>query len=123
MPRSQTLWLGPSLEWISRPTGDRYRLGKTSRLILQALVANHRAGCGAALSGEELLDIGWPGERPLAQAGYRRVLAELNRLRGMGVHDLLAQSEEGYALTPETILREAPVPLLSRLFGGGRHSR
>jgi hypothetical protein len=115
-----TLWLGPSLDWIARPNGERFRLGRASRLIVQELVARRRKEGSPALTAQELLEVGWPGERPIAQAGANRVYVELNRLRRMGLRDLLVKTTEGYCLSPETIVRDAPVPLFSRVFAGRR---
>jgi hypothetical protein len=83
-------------------------------------VARRRKEGSPALTAQELLEVGWPGERPIAQAGANRVYVELNRLRRMGLRDLLVKTTEGYCLSPETIVRDAPVPLFSRVFAGRR---
>ena len=72
------------------------------------------------MSVQELLEAGWPGERPVAQAGANRVYVELNRLRRLGLRELLVKTADGYALAPETIVREMTASLFTRIFGARR---
>lgn len=104
-----TLSLGLDAEWIAGPDGVRHRPGRSTKRIVQELVARHRRSADA-LSVQELLDVGWPGERPIAQAGANRVYVELNRIRRMGLRDLLERTTDGYRLAPETQVQEAKPP-------------
>lgn len=98
---AHTLYVGPDTSWIAGPSGERHRLGRSLRLIVDALVARHR-NAGPPLTVAELLEAGWPGERPIAQAGANRVHVEMNRLRNMGLRDILECPGDGYRLAPQT---------------------
>ena len=100
-----TIWLGQDAEWIAGPDGLRHRPGRSARRIVQALVARHRLRGGSPLTVPELLEIGWPGERPIPQAGANRVYVELNRIRRMGLRDLVERTPDGYRLTSEAIVQ------------------
>lgn len=99
------LVLGPEATWFATRDGARHRLGGAQRRILLALVERHRARPGAPLDVWELLEAGWPGESPSAEAGSNRVYVALTRLRGMGLRDLLERFEDGYRVTPSTVVR------------------
>jgi hypothetical protein len=100
----RTLWLGPNADWIAGPDGVRHRPGRSTTRLVQELVARHQRRA-AALSVQELLEVGWPGERPIAPAGANRVYVELNRLRRVGLRDLLERTPKGYRLAPDTVVQ------------------
>ena len=43
---------------------------------------------------------GWPGERMSPESGARRVYVTINRLRKLGLGDLLLTTGDGYMLAP-----------------------
>jgi hypothetical protein len=102
-----TVVLGPEAMWIAAPEGGRHRLGRSLRRIVAALVARHRAAPGEPLSMWDLLEVGWPGERPALEAGANRVYTALTRLRRMGLRDALERFEDGYRLSPRYEVRSA----------------
>ncbi|MCB9727443.1 MAG: hypothetical protein H6746_03050 [Deltaproteobacteria bacterium] len=100
---ARTLVIGPDAAWMAGPDGTSVRLGRTLRRVLMALVDRHEAG-GPALTMWDLLEAGWPGERPLLEAGSNRVYVSLSRLRQLGLRDLIERHEDGYRLTPTTCI-------------------
>jgi DNA-binding winged helix-turn-helix (wHTH) protein len=66
---------------------------------VRALVAQHRERAGTALSVDELLERGWPGEQ-VAQSGANRVYVALTTLRKLGLRDFLNRDQAGYLLDP-----------------------
>ena len=56
---------------------------------------------GVALSLDDLLCAGWPGERVLAEAGASRVYTAIGTLRRMGLKPTLLRRDDGYLLDPE----------------------
>lgn len=93
------------LTWVAGPDGQKQRVGSASRRILRALANQHRDQPGVPLTVWDLLDIGWPGERPLPEAGANRVYVELNRLRKLGLRDCIERFDAGYRLSPRLAVR------------------
>lgn len=100
-----TLTLGPDTTWVAGPDGTRHRLGRAHRRIILALVARRDAAPDAPLTLWDLLEAGWPGERPMAEAGANRVYVALTRLRVLGLRDVVERFEDGYRLCPRTVVR------------------
>lgn len=84
---------------------DLRRRGPLRRLLLA--LARHRCSAQASrgLTALELLEAGWPGERPLGDSGMARVYVAVRRLRALGLGELLQTRDEGYALDPSTQVR------------------
>lgn len=101
-PQTRTLTLGPDATWAAGPDGARCRLNGPLRRLLVALVRHHATRGGEVLTVWDLLDVGWPGERPLPDAGANRVYVTLTRLRALGLRDVIERFDEGYRLAPET---------------------
>jgi len=62
---------------------DLVRYGPVRRL-LERLVEERLAKPGVALSAEQLIEAGWPGERMRHSAGLLRVYGPMPRLRRLG---------------------------------------
>jgi hypothetical protein len=101
------LVIGPDAAWFSVPGGERQRLGRALRRILVALIDNHASRPGAPLSMWEILEAGWPGERPVFEAGANRVYVAIARLRSRGLRDVIDRFEDGYRLASRTMIRAA----------------
>lgn len=106
-PGGLALTLGPEAAWVAGPGGERQSLGKTQRRIVQALVALHRERPGATLTMWEVFEAGWPGERPIREAGANRVYVTLARLRQLGLRDVVERFEDGYRIAPQATVRTA----------------
>ncbi len=78
------------------------------RGILEALVAQHVVAPGEPISLDGVLDAGWPGERMSPESGARRVYVTINRLRKLGLGDLLLTTGDGYMIAPGTDVKRAP---------------
>jgi hypothetical protein len=102
--------LGPRATWIEAPSGERQKLGRALSRMVLALVERLRQG-DAPLTTAELLEAGWPGEQPIFEAGQNRVYVSVNRLRGVGLREVLERSGDGYRLVPGTIVRIEGEPL------------
>lgn len=68
--------------------------------IVRALVEARLSGPGLALTQEQLLEAGWPGERMQPAAAANRVKVALSTLRSAGLRDLLLRAESGHLLDP-----------------------
>ena len=104
-PGFRTLLLGPDATWVAGPDGQRHRLGRAHRKILLALADRHEAGSGELLTMWDLLEAGWPGEHPIAEAGANRVYVALAHLRRLGLRDIIERTDEGYKLAPRAVVR------------------
>jgi hypothetical protein len=93
-------------EWIETPNGIRHslRARRPLRRVLYALAYARRDRSGCALTVDELLQAGWPGETPLAEAGSNRVYVAISTLRQLGLGDLIQRWDGGYRLDPHVPL-------------------
>ena len=69
------------------------------RRILVALAERRRDAPGDAVGLDEIVALGWPGERMGHAAGVNRAHVALAELRKLGLRDVLVTSPDGYALT------------------------
>ncbi len=101
--------VGPRVEWLRlHPSGafvDLARRGPMRRLMT-ALLRAYRAG-GRALSVEEMVDAGWPGDRSRPESAAARVYATVRLLRRAGLHETLETVDGGYRLAPGIEVRES----------------
>jgi hypothetical protein len=93
-------------EWIETPNGIRHslRARRPLRRVLHALAYARRDRSGCALTVDELLQAGWPGETPLAEAGSNRVYVAISTLRQLGLAELIQRWDGGYRLDPHVPL-------------------
>lgn len=98
----------PEGAWI-RVDGASKRLDGRGALkrILVALVKQRLAAPGVRLDPDMLLEIGWPGERPIREAGMNRVYVAVSNLRKFGLRDGLQRDGEGYRIDPRITVRFA----------------
>lgn len=90
--------------WVETVDGRR-RLGAAHGRLLLALVEAHERG--ELLDAWTLLERGWPGEEPVAEAGANRVYVALTRLRQLGLRDALERAGGGFRIAPGTVVRTA----------------
>jgi hypothetical protein len=102
-----TVHVGPDAAWVAGPDGERHHLGRALRQIMVALVEHHRSRPHSALNVDELLQAGWPGERPAFEAGANRVYVALSRLRSMGLRDAIERFDDGYRIPAQVRVRIA----------------
>jgi hypothetical protein len=114
--RTRQILLGHDGEWLETPNGMRHSLGRRRplRRLLLALARAHAAGA-PALSVDDLLEAGWPGERPLPEAGSNRVWVAISTLRKLGLGEILQRWDGGYRLDPAVPCR---VERAERVAGG-----
>lgn len=103
----RTVLLGPEALWVAGPDGQRHKLGRAHRKIVMTLADRHESGSLEALSMWDLLEAGWPGERPVALAGANRVYVVLAQLRRAGLREVLERTENGYRLSPRAVVRRS----------------
>jgi hypothetical protein len=104
---SAVLLVGPDVAWFSVGGGERQRLSGALRRVLSALIDRHASRPNAPLSMWDILEAGWPGERPVAEAGANRVYVAIARLRTRGLRDVIDRFEDGYRISPGTVIRSA----------------
>ncbi len=94
--------IGRDGDWLETPNGMRHALAtrRPLRRLLVALAEAHRSRAGVALTVDELLHAGWPGEDPLPEAGSNRVYVAISTLRKLGLSELLQRWDGGYRLDP-----------------------
>jgi predicted ATPase/tetratricopeptide (TPR) repeat protein len=92
--------------------GQRFRLSEPKlsvdlsrraplRRILVALAHHHTEAPGEELSVDDIVAMGWPGERIARTAAVNRAYVALATLRRLGLRDVIVRSESGYQLTPK----------------------
>lgn len=95
--------------WFRDRDGTRATIDRRpSRRLLLALLHAHQKTPGSALTTDELLEAGWPGERPLREAGLNRIYVALSALRALGLRDLVQRDEQGYRLDPAIAIALEP---------------
>jgi DNA-binding SARP family transcriptional activator len=70
------------------------------RRLLVALAEGRRELPGRALSKDELVEAGWPGERMSPEAADKRLRTAVWSLRKAGLEGLLLTRDDGYLLDP-----------------------
>lgn len=96
------LEVGEDARWFRLEDGERVDLTRRRalRAVLFGVVEQHGAARGEPLSVDAVLEAGWPGERMSPESGARRVYVTINRLRKLGLEDLLLTTGDGYMLAP-----------------------
>ncbi len=74
------------------------------RGVLVGLAKARDENPGHALSLEDVLELGWPGEIIQYEAGASRVYTAIRTLRNAGLGDILQTSDEGYFLSPDVAI-------------------
>ncbi len=93
------------------PDGRRFRItgkravslerrGALGR-ILAVLARERTMAPGAALSLDQVLKAGWPGEHVSVETGAARVYNAVQRLRKLGLESMLRTRDDGYLLDPD----------------------
>jgi hypothetical protein len=87
--------------------GRNVSLLRSGRLrnIFEALVQRAEQQPGIALTRDDVLEAGWPGERMRPESGALRVYTAIRRLRQSGLGDALVTRDDGYVLDGVTLLR------------------
>lgn len=100
------LVVGGGGEWFRAPGGAAVSLRQRRplRRLLGALVEGRRERGDEALTVDELLERGWPGERVIPEAGAHRVRVAVSTLRKFGLKGVLITTDEGYLLDPNVNL-------------------
>lgn len=101
--QGSALIVGPDATWLQAPEqSEPQDLSRRTalRLIVSALVEQHRANPGEVLSLDELLAAGWPGQKVVPTAAANRVYVALSALRKMGLRGHLLSRDGGYLIDP-----------------------
>ncbi len=75
---------------------DLARRPLLGRLLLCLAEAARRGAREVAV--DELLEAGWPGEKMVGTSGVRRLQVAINRLRDLGLRDVVETVEGGYRI-------------------------
>ena len=74
---------------------------RAMRLILRHLVQERIDNPGVATSLYDLVDVGWPDEHPLPEAGANRVYSAIRNLRNIGLKEYVLRMDDGYLVDPD----------------------
>ena len=80
--------------------GDQPSVDLTRRAALRHIVTALVEARGKPLGADDLLAIGWPGEKVVGDAGGNRVRVAISTLRRLGLASVLLTSDAGYFLDP-----------------------
>lgn len=111
-PGAGDVELDPEALWFrvgSRPRVD-LRRRRALRLVLRALVDERARAPGVPVPMARLLEIGWPGEKMLLQAGLSRLYVTVRSLRELGLRTALLRQDDGYLLDPGVRLTRSERP-------------
>jgi hypothetical protein len=88
--------------WLTASNGRRTSLARkaTLRRLLRRLVDARFATPGQGVRSEELIELGWPGERVAHDAAMNRLRVAMARLRQAGLDTMLISERGGYWLDP-----------------------
>ena len=103
LPQAADAWvLAADGSWFRRPHGWRVEMGSRAHAkgVLVALLRARLAQPGRAMSVDDVLAAGWPGERVLRRAAEARVYNIIKALRSAGLRDLIVSGEAGYLMDP-----------------------
>ena len=106
---SGCLRLGPEARWVVTPEGRRVEFARkrAPRLLLLALANAHERTPGRALTLDQLVAAGWPGERLRPSAAEHRAYTAIWTLRKELLGEALLTRDDGYLLRPDLeVLRE-----------------
>ena len=92
--------------WFRAPGGATVAISRWHALqnLVVKLAEKREIAPNQALSVEELIAAGWPGERILPKAGATRVYTALSTLRRLGLRDVLVRRGGGYLFDPDVPL-------------------
>jgi predicted ATPase len=77
------------------------RRRRSIRLLLAELARLRNQAPGTGLDVYEAFEVGWPGEKVLAEAAADRVYWAVRTLRRLGLEEILITTDEGYHLDPD----------------------
>ncbi len=104
--RSDALTVNDDASSLRTPDGNTFTIDRRPvRRLLRELVRLRRAAPGQYLEPDALIEAGWPGERPIREAGLNRVYVAMSLLRKLGLRDLLQRDERGYRIDPSVAVR------------------
>lgn len=109
-PSPRVLEIGPEGRWFSVGGDEPVDLSRRSALrkILAALARLRRARPGEPLSVYDTISAGWPDEVLTPDSGARRVYSTINRMRDLGLQDVLVTVDDGYLIEPSwTVVMKA----------------
>lgn len=101
-PREGALGVARDGRSVRLPGGETFELGRHAapRRLLIELARARETRPGEALGHEELIAVGWPGERMLAEAARKRLRTAIWTLRRWGLEPALLTRDDGYLLDP-----------------------
>lgn len=109
-PRGQILLIGAMGSWFVPPGKERTdcRRRHTMRRLLVKLARQRLSRPGVPIDAATLVETGWPGERMSVESANNRLYVTMNRLRGLGLRDVLLAVDGGYLLDPTRPVRFVP---------------
>ena len=104
------LSLAQDATWFRIDDGPRIDLQRRGSLrrILSALVDARASSPGAAVSRDDLLAKGWPGQKLHPEAASKRLRVAIATLRTLGLRSILLTRDDGYLVDPSIAIRDEP---------------
>jgi pSer/pThr/pTyr-binding forkhead associated (FHA) protein len=101
------LVVGPDGRWFEPAGGGRINLGRRGplRRLLWSLTEQRLRAPGAGMPVERVIALGWPGEKIQHEAALARVYTTVQRLRALGLGEVLRTQDDGYLLDPAVPVR------------------
>jgi predicted ATPase len=105
--REEILFIGALGNWFAPPGGERVdcRRRHTMRRLLVKLARQRMSRPGVPLDAATLVATGWPGERMSVESANNRLYVTMNRLRALGLRDVLLAVDGGYLLDADRPVR------------------
>jgi hypothetical protein len=97
------LLVGAEGRWFQAPGAGRVNLGRRGALrrVLVRLVEQQAASPGVGISVDEVVAAGWPNDRMQYESGAARAYVTVQRLRSLGLKEILITRDDGYLLDPD----------------------
>ncbi|QDG51993.1 hypothetical protein FIV42_14970 [Persicimonas caeni] len=101
-PTRRVLQLGPDARWFAIDRGEHVDISRRGALrkILAALVDRRFDAPGEPMSVDDVMAAGWPDEVLTPSSGARRVYSTINRMRDLGLDEVLQTVDDGYMIDP-----------------------
>jgi len=106
------LYVHPDGHWFRLETEEPIDLMNRAplRRILGAIVQRTVSTDAEGADVDELIEEGWPEQRPTRESGANRVYNCIRRLRDQGLEGVIVTGEAGYRIDPSisVVLRDEP---------------
>jgi hypothetical protein len=99
----EALTIGAEARWFQTWQAERVNLGRRGplRRVLLKLAEQRVDAPGVGVPLDAVIASGWPGEKMLHEAALARAYTTIQRLRALGLANVLLTRDDGYLLDPD----------------------